>query len=62
MSGDNLLDAQSLKFYSQEMTETKSIALAHFEEKLVPISNSVIYLEQKRKEFRVTEAAKWSMG
>ena len=57
MSGDNLLGEQRLKFYSEEMTETKWIALAHLEEKLVPVSNSVIYLEQKRKEFRFSPAA-----
>ena len=56
MSGDNLLGAQPLMFYSEEMTETKLIALAHFEEKLAPVRNVVIYLEQKRKEFRVHEA------
>ena len=57
MSGDNLLGQQTLKFYSEEMTETKWIALAHIEKELFPVSNSVIYLEQKRKEFRVPEAA-----
>ena len=57
MSGDNLLGAQPLMFYSEDMTETKLIALAHFEEKLAPVRNVVIYLEQKRKEFRAPEAA-----
>ena len=57
MSGDNLLGVQPLKFYSKEMTETKCIALAHMEDELFPISNSVIYLDQKRKGFRVPEAA-----
>ena len=57
MSGDNQLGTQPLKFYSEEMTETKRIALAHFEKKLVSVSNSVIYLDQKRNEFRVPEAA-----
>ena len=32
MSGDNLLGAQPLNFYSEEMTETKWIALSHLEE------------------------------
>ena len=57
MSGDNLLGVQTLMFYSEEMTETKWIALAHFEKELLPVINSVIYLEQKRKEFRVPDAA-----
>ena len=57
MSGDNLLCAQLLKFFSEEMTKTKWIALVHFKEKLVPVSSSVIYLKQKLREFRVPEAA-----
>ena len=57
MSGDNRHVSQPLKFYSEEMTETKRIAIAHLEKKLFPVSNSVIYLNQKRNESRVIEAA-----
>ena len=57
MSGDNQYVSQPLKFYSEEMTETKRIAIAHIEKKLFPVANSVIYLDQKRNESRVTEAA-----
>ena len=57
MSGDNQYDSQPLKFYIEEMTETKRIAIAHLEKKLFPVANSVIYLDQKRNESRVTEAA-----
>ena len=49
MSGDSLIEAQTFKFYSEEMTETKWIALAHLEKELLPISNSLIYLDQKRE-------------
>jgi len=57
MSGDNQYVSQPLKFYSEEMTETKRIAIDHLENKLSPVANSVIYLDQKRNESRVTEAA-----
>ena len=57
MSGDNQYVSQPLKFYSEEMTETKRIAIAHLQKKLIPVANSVIYLDQKRNESRVTEAA-----
>ena len=57
MSGDNQYVSQPLKFYSEEMTETKKTAIAHLENKLFPVANSVIYLDQKRNESRVTEAA-----
>ena len=57
MSGDNQYVFQPLKFYTEEMTETKRIAIAHLEKKLFPVANSVIYLDQKRNESRVTEAA-----
>ena len=57
MSGDNQHDSQPLKFYIEEMTETKRIAIAHLEKKLLPVDNSLIYLEQKRNESRVAEAA-----
>ena len=57
MSGDNQDVSQPLKFYIEEMTETKRIAIAHLEKKLFPVANSVIYLDQKRNESRVTEAA-----
>ena len=57
MSGDNQYVSQPLKFYTEEMTETKRIAIAHLEKKLFPVANSVIYLDKKRNESRVTEAA-----
>ena len=57
MSGDNQYVSQPLKFYSEEMTDTKRIAIAHLEKTLFPVVNSVIYLDQKRNESRVTEAA-----
>jgi len=57
MSGDNQYVSQPLKFYSEEMTETKRIAIAHLEKKLFPVANSVIYLDQKRNESRVIDAA-----
>ena len=57
MSGDNQYDSQPLKFYIEEMTETKRIAIAHLENKLFTVTNSVIYLDQKRNESRVIEAA-----
>ena len=57
MSGDNQYDSQPLKFYIEEMTETKRIAMAHLEKKLFPLVNSVIYLDHKRNESSVTEAA-----
>ena len=54
MSGDNQHVSQPLKFYIEEMTETKRIAIAHLEKKLFPVANSVIYLDQKLKESRVS--------
>ena len=57
MSGDNQYVSQPLKFYSEEMTETKRIAIAHLEKKLFIIVKSVIYLDQKRNESEVVEAA-----
>jgi len=57
MSGDNKYVSQPLKFYTKEMTETKRIAIDHLEKKLFHVANSVIYLDQKRNESRVTEAA-----
>ena len=57
MSGDNQYVFQPLKFYTEEMTETKGIAIAHLEKKLFPVANSFIYLDQKHNESRVPEAA-----
>ena len=57
MSGDNHYDSQPLKFFIEEMTETKRIAIDHLEKKLFPVANSVIYIDQKRNESRFTEAA-----
>ena len=57
MSGDNQYVSQPLKFYTEEITETKRIAIAHFEKKLFPVSNSVIYLDQKRNESIVIQAS-----
>ena len=56
MSGDNQYVSQPLKFYTEEMTETKRIAIAHIEQKLFLDANSVIYLDQKRNKSRVIEA------
>ena len=61
MSGDNLLGAQPLMFYSEEMTETKKIALAHFEKKLFPESNSIIQLQRKHQEIKVA-ATDWKVS
>ena len=52
MSGDDFYGAQPLKFYAQEMTETKKITLSHFEKKLFPESNSVIHLKRKYQEIK----------
>jgi len=57
MSGDNQYVSQPLKFYTEEMTESKRIAIAHLEKKLFPVTNSVIYLDQKQNESSITEAA-----
>ena len=57
MSGDNQYISQPLMFFSEEMTETKKIAIAHLEKKLFPVTNSVIYLDQKRNKSRFTEPA-----
>ncbi len=54
MSGDNFYVAQPLKFYSEEMTETKKIALAHFKKKLSHESNSIIHLKRKYQEIKKT--------
>ena len=57
MSGDNQYVSHPLNFHTEEMTERKRIAIAHLEKKLFPFTNSVIYLDQKRNESRVTECA-----
>ena len=57
MSGDNQYVSQPLKFYTEEMTETKRIAIAHLEKKLFPVAKAVIYLDQQRNESRFTQAA-----
>ena len=57
MSGDNQYVSQPLKFYTEEMTETKRIAIAHLDKRLFPVSNSVIFLDQKINKSRVTEFA-----
>ena len=49
MSGDNLLGEQPLKFYSEELTETK-IELVHRLLKLNAQKNSIIDLDRKHKE------------
>ena len=56
LNGDRAIKSLS-KRYSEEMTDTKRIAIAHLEKKLFPVANSVIYLDKKRNESRVTEAA-----
>ena len=57
MSEDNKYVSELLKFYSEEISETKGIAISHLEKKLFPITNSIIYLDQKHNESRVTEGA-----
>tara|TARA_Y100001968_G_scaffold203837_1_gene187131 strand:+ start:122 stop:295 length:174 start_codon:yes stop_codon:yes gene_type:complete len=57
MSGDYQYVPQPLKFYTEEITETKRIAIAHLEKKLSPVAKAVIYLDQKRNDSRVIEAA-----
>tara|TARA_B100001250_G_scaffold85429_1_gene70540 strand:- start:1240 stop:1413 length:174 start_codon:yes stop_codon:yes gene_type:complete len=57
MSGDNQYVSQPLKFYTEQITDTKRIAIAHLKKKLFPVANSVIYLDQKRNESKVTEVA-----
>ena len=57
MSGDNFYGAQLLKLYSEEMTETKKIALDCFKKKLFPESNSIIHLQRKHQEIKVSESA-----
>ena len=37
ISGDNQYLSQALKFYTEEMTETKRIAIAHKKKKLFPV-------------------------
>ena len=49
MSGDNMLGEQPLKFYSEEVTETK-IKLVHRLLILNAQKNSIIDLERKHKE------------
>ena len=51
MSGDNMLGEQPLKFYSEEMTETK-IQLVHSLLILNAQKNSIIDLDRKHKEWR----------
>ena len=57
MSGDNLYGVQPSKFYAEAMTETKKIALAHFEKKLFQATNSIIYLQLKHQETKVQSEA-----
>jgi len=54
MSADNQHVSKPLKSYTEEMTEIKRIAIAHLEKKLFPVTNFLIYLDQKRNESRVT--------
>ena len=55
MSGDNLYGEQPLNFYSDEMTEIKKIAFTHFEKKLFPESKSIIHLQRKHQERKVSK-------
>tara|TARA_Y100001968_G_scaffold215952_1_gene198675 strand:- start:382 stop:552 length:171 start_codon:yes stop_codon:yes gene_type:complete len=48
MSGDNLLGEQPLKFYSEEVTETK-IKLVHHLLKVNAQKNSIVDLDRKHK-------------
>ena len=57
MSGDNLYGGQPLKFYSEEMTETKMIALAYYEKKLFSENNSIIHLKRRHQEINAPEMA-----
>ena len=50
MSGDNLLGDQPLKFYSEEVTETK-IELVHRLLILNAQKNSIVDLDRKHKEW-----------
>ena len=50
MSGDNLLGDQPLKFYSEEVTETK-IELVHRLLILNAEKNSIVDLDRKHKEW-----------
>ncbi|AIQ97445.1 hypothetical protein EW15_1353 [Prochlorococcus sp. MIT 0801] len=50
MSGDNLLGEQPLKFYSDEVTETK-IQLVHHLLILNAQKNTIIDLDRKHKEW-----------
>ena len=50
MSGDNLLGEQPLKFYSEEVTETK-IQLVHRLLILNAQKNTIIDLDRKHKEW-----------
>jgi hypothetical protein len=50
MSGDNLLGEQPLKFYSEEVTETK-IELVHRLLILNAQKNTIIDLDRKHKEW-----------
>ena len=50
MSGDNMLGEQPLKFYSEEVTETK-IELVHRLLILNAQKNSIVDLERKHKDW-----------
>ena len=50
MSGDNLLGEQPLKFYSEEVTETK-IELVHRSLILNAQKNSIVDLDRKHKKW-----------
>ena len=50
MSGDNLLGDQPLKFYSEEVTQTK-IELVHHLLILNAQKNSIVDLDRKHKEW-----------
>ena len=49
MSGDNLLNEQPLKFYSEEVTETKVVLVQHLL-KLNAQKNSITDLNRNHKE------------
>ena len=55
MSEDSLYGVHSLKFYSEEMTETKKMALAHLEKKLFSESNSIISIQRKHHKIKAPE-------
>ncbi len=57
MSGDHLYGTQPIKFYSEAITATKKIALAHVEKKMFPECNSIIHLHRKHQTKKAPKTA-----